>query len=141
MLEYKLRFFNHETKEMVYDCGISPNQKPLRKLENGLYEELEGDYTPMINTGQKALNGVISEADILDCQAKLNIAGLETLLQVRGVMQFDPNRGAFMINIIDAPKILLGKQFEVQDANIIGNAFLNKELITKNYEKKNESSG
>lgn len=141
MLEYKVRFFNHDTQEMIYDCGISPNQKPIRKLENGLYEELEGNFTPMINTGQKALNGVIYEADVLDCKASLQIASIPSLLEVRGVMQYDPNRGAYMINILDAPSILLGKDFQVQDATIIGNAFNNKELIVKKYEKKNESSG
>lgn len=139
MLSYKFRFFNVETEEMVSDCGISPNQKPLRKLENGLYEELEGTFTPMLDTGQRALNGSICEGDIVEAEAKVNIAGIPSFTRIVGIMQYDQSKGAFFINLLDAPIGLTGVSFSVQNAKIIGCALKDKEIF-KRYEKKEERS-
>lgn len=134
MLSYRLRFLNVETEEMIYDCGISPNQKPLRKLENGLYEELEGTFTPMIDTGQKAINGTIWEADIIQAETRINIAGIPSIAMVVGIMQYDQSKGAFFLNLLDAPTGLTGVSFSVQNSKIIGCALKDKEIL-KMYEK------
>lgn len=142
MLRYDVRFWDKANKRLIYGAGISPEQKPLVKNDDGSYTELEGDFVPMICTGQKALNGVIFEADVIECDvAVLAMEGLPpTYMKTRGVMQFVQATGAFTLNIQSRSPEMEGLQFRVTNSRIIGCVLESPELLKTNKIQNNDST-
>lgn len=142
MIRYDLRFWSKDEKRMITGAGLSPNQKPLVRQEDGSYRELEGRFIPMICTHQRAVNGLIWEADIIECDIPaLAMEGMPvSYIKARGIMQFVQATGAFTLNIQAASQELAGATFQVSNSRIIGNAFANPELLTANKPKHDESN-
>lgn len=134
MLRYDFRFWDKNEKKMLYGVGISPSQKPVVvNPENGSLEELQGDFVPMINTGQKALNGLIWEADIVECDVPAYfIEGMPaSYVKARGVMQFNQRAGTFTLNIVSKQEVS-GAEFTVTNSRVIGGVFSKPELLKVN---------
>jgi len=146
MLRYDLRFWDKKEKRMIYGAGLSPNQLPIFQHEDGRLEELQGEFVPMLNTGQKAVNGSIWEADVIECDVPaFFIEGMPaSYVKARGIMQYNQARGAFTVNIMANPQ-LQGQEFKVSNSRIIGCAVSNPELLQVKQNQneqitKNESS-
>lgn len=134
MLRYDIRFWDRDKQEMIYGAGISPNQLPIiKRAEDGALQELEGNFVPMICTGQKAVNGVIWEADVVECDVPaFFVEGVPaSFVKARGVMQYSHAKGSFTVNIVANPQ-LEGQEFKVSNTRIIGCAIANPELLTIN---------
>lgn len=134
MLRYDIRFWDKDKEEMIYGAGISPNQLPIiKRLEDGALQELEGNFVPMICTGQKAVNGHIWEADVVECDVPAFVVdGVPaSYVKARGVMQYSHAKGSFTVNIVANPQ-LEGQEFKVSNTRIIGCAISNPELLTIN---------
>lgn len=133
MLRYDLRFYDKQTKQMIYGAGISPAQKPIVKHEDGRLEELQGEFVPMLCTGQKAVNGYIWEADVIECDVPAFIVeGMPvSYVKARGVMQYNHGKGSFTVNIM-AQQQMQGQEFKVTNSRIIGCAVSNPELLKVN---------
>lgn len=139
MLRYDIRFWDKENKRMIYGAGISPTQLPIVKHEDGRLEELQGEFLPMICTGQKATNGQIWEGDVIECDVPaLVVEGMPvSYVRARGVMQYHTGKGMFTVGILGAQD-MQGAEFRVTNSRIIGCAISNPELLqanTQNNEK------
>lgn len=139
MLRYDLRFWDKTNRRMIYGAGLSPNQLPIVKHTDGRLEELQGEFVPMICTHQKAVNGYIWEADVIECDVPaLVMEGMPvSFIKARGVMQYNQRKGSFTVNIQATPQ-LAGAEFQVTNSRIIGCAISNPELLAVNpnqYEK------
>lgn len=144
MIRYDLRFWDKQNKVMITETGISPYQKPLVLQPDGSYKELVGTFIPMICTHQKALNGVIWEGDIIECDVPaLVMEGLPpSYIKARGVMQFVQQSGCFTLNIQSSQE-MAGATFQVANSRRIGNVFQNPELLQANlttYESDNKNA-
>lgn len=130
MLRYDVRFWDKANKQMIYGAGISPAQLPIVKHEDGRLEELQGDFVPMLCTGQKAVNGWIWEADVIECDVPAFIVeGMPvSYVKARGVMQYNHGKGSFTVNIM-AQQQMQGQEFRVTNSRIIGCAVSNPELL------------
>lgn len=134
MLRYDVRFWDKANNRLIYGAGISPNQLPIVQHTDGHLEELKGEFVPMLSTGQKALNGVIFEADVIECDVPVfadQSGKFQSFLKARGVMQFNQQKGAFTLNIA-AQSQAVGGEFQVTNSRIIGCAVSNPELLTIN---------
>lgn len=142
MLRYDFRFWDKNEKRMIHGAGISPSQKPvIVHPEDGRLEELQGDFVPMINTGQKALNGLIWEADIVECDVPAYfIEGVPaSYVKARGVMQFNQRQGTFTLNIVSKQE-MAGAEFTVTNSRVIGDVFSNPELLKANPNQNEQES-
>lgn len=137
MLRYDVRFWDKANSRLIYGAGISPNQLPIVQHEDGRLEELQGEFVPMLCTHQKALNGVIFEADVIECDIPVYLCGKDmppSLIKARGVMQYNQQKGSFTLNITAQPE-MVGAEFQVTNSRIIGCAVSNPELLTVNPNK------
>lgn len=133
MLRYDLRFWDKKEKRMIYGAGLSPNQLPIFQHEDGRLEELQGEFVPMICTHQRAVNGYIWEADVIECDVPaFFIEGMPaSFVKARGVMQYNQAKGSFTVNIM-ANAQMQGQEFKVTNSRIIGCAVSNPELLQVN---------
>lgn len=134
MIAYEMRFWDKINKRMIYGAGLSPNQLPIVKHTDGRLEELQGEFVPMINTGQKAVNGFIFEADVIECDvpafADAN-GGFQSFMKARGIMQYNQAKGCFTLNIVSSEQ-RAGGEFQAINSRIIGCALANPELLSVN---------
>lgn len=144
MKRYDVRFWDKTNKVMIYGAGIAPTQKPIVKHENGVLEELKGEFVPMICTGVlSADRKPIWEADVIECDIPYQISPdmPPSFVKARGVMQYNPIAGSFTVNINSSPE-RAGDTFQVTNSRIIGNALANPELLEdkqQNYEQHKEN--
>lgn len=133
MLRYDLRFWDKTKKTMIYGAGLSPNQLPIVQHEDGRLEELQGEFVPMICTHQKAVNGYIWEADVIECDVPAFVQDDVVLswTKARGVMQYNQAKGCFTVNIVSSQE-LQGQTFKVANSKIVGCAISNPELLQVN---------
>lgn len=142
MLRYDVRFWDKGKKQMIYGAGIAPTQKPIIMHPDGRLEELQGEFVPMICTHQKAVNGFIWEADVIECDIALHLCGMDmppSLLKARGVMQYNQSKGCFTVNITSSPE-MAGQEFTVTNSRIIGCAISNPELLAVNPNQNEQES-
>lgn len=139
MKRYDVRFYDKKQNRLIYGAGISPNQLPLVISPDGAIVELQGDFVPMICTYQKAINGHIWEADVVECDVPvMQFEGMPpTFMKVRGVMQYNQGQGCFTISINSTPE-MQGAVFKVVNTRIIGCALTNPELLSDPNKKANE---
>lgn len=133
MLRYDVRFWDKVNRKMIYGAGISPTQQPIVQREDKSLEELIGEFVPMLNTAQKAVNGVIWEGDIIECDVPaFQMEGMPTsFVKARGVMQYNTKQGCFTVNINSNPQ-LAGATFTVVNSRVIGDIFSNPDLLKVN---------
>jgi len=139
MLRYDMRFWDKDKKQMIYGAGLSPTQMPIIKHPNGQLEELQGQFVPMICTHQKATNGYIWEADVIECEIPAYLdkdVQFVPAQKARGVMQYNQAQGAFTVNIVSMPQ-MAGREFKVTKSTIIGCVVANPELL-QDSNKQNE---
>lgn len=128
---------------MIYGAGISPTQLPIVKHdEDGRLEELQGEFVPMLCTGQRAKNGTIWEADIIECDVPAFIVeGMPvSYIKARGVMQFNQVKGCFTVNIFTKNETMGGAEFTVSNSVIVGCAVSNPELLSVNPNQNEQAS-
>lgn len=133
MIRYDIRFWDKANKRLIYVAGLSPNQLPIIQHPDGRLEELRGEFVPMINTGQKAVNGLIWEADICECDVPALVENgvVVSWVKARGVMQYNQGKGCFTLNIVANPE-MAGVEFQVTNSRIIGCVLSNPELLQAN---------
>lgn len=134
MISYQIRFWDKVNKRLIYGAGISPNQLPIVKFPDGHLEELHGEFVPMINTGQKAMNGVVFEGDIIECDVPMfadQQGKFQSFMKARGVMQYNQGKGCFTLNIFSKDGVV-GAEFQAINSRIIGCALANPELLSVN---------
>lgn len=141
MLKYEVRFWDRDNKKMILGAGMSPRQLPLVKRGDGTYDELQGRFVPMLNTTQKALNGLIWEGDIIECDMPvMQIEGLPpTFQKLRGVMQFNQQTASFTVNIATKSPAINEATFGVVNSRIVGDVFSTPELL-KTIPSQNDST-
>lgn len=128
---------------MIYGAGISPAQLPIiQHEEDGRLEELQGEFVPMLCTGQKAKNGAIWEADVIECDVPAFIVeGMPvSYVKARGVMQFNQRKGCFTVNIYTKTEGMEGAEFTVSNSVVIGCAVSNPELLSVNPNQNEQAS-
>lgn len=133
MIRYDIRFWDKEKQQLIYGAGLSPNQKPIVQNPDGSLVELKGNFIPMINTGQRAVNGTIWEGDVCECDIPFMVEDGVVLswTKARVIMQYNQGKGAFTLNIVATPE-MEGKEFVVSNSRIIGCAISNPELLNIN---------
>ncbi len=143
MLRYDVRFWDKANKQMIYGAGISPAQLPIIKHEeDGRLEELQGEFVPMLCTGQNAKNGAIWEADVIECDVPAFIVeGMPvSYIKARGVMQFNQRKGCFTVNIFTKQQGMEGAEFTVSNSIVVGCAVSNPELLSVNPNQNEQES-
>ncbi len=128
---------------MIYGAGISPAQLPIiQHEEDRRLEELQGEFVPMLCTGQKAKNGAIWEADVIECDVPAFIVeGMPvSYVKARGIMQFNQRKGCFTVNIFTKAEGMEGAEFTVSNSVVVGCAVSNPELLSVNPNQNEQAS-
>ena len=131
MRSYDVRFWDKTKREMIYGAGLSPNQLPIIKHDNGTLEELQGTFVPMICTQVLSSDKKpIWEGDIIECDIQITLVeGMSPApLKAYGIMQYNNAKGLFSVNIHSKPEEA-GKTFQVTNSRVIGDILSSPEFL------------